>query len=131
MPTEADARTIRRFYAALANGDLAAAAEYVSGDAVWHLPGTSPLAGTHRGWDAIAATLAQLGPRSGGTFQVDLLDVAVGEEYVIAVQRARATRPGATLDVTGCQLCRMRDGKIAEIRGHYSDEAALDRFWSG
>jgi uncharacterized protein len=33
------------------------------------------------------------------------------------------------LDVTGCQLMRLRDGRITEIRGHYSDQYALDAFF--
>jgi ketosteroid isomerase-like protein len=33
------------------------------------------------------------------------------------------------LDLTVCQLMRVHDGKIVEVRGHYGDEAALNAFW--
>lgn len=53
MPTEADVAVVRRFYEALAAGGLAAAGKCFREDAIWHLPGTSRIAGTHRGWPAI------------------------------------------------------------------------------
>jgi uncharacterized protein len=100
-------------------------------DAVWILPGRGPMAGVHRGVAEIHANFfARLGPLSGGTFRAELLDVAVGEDYVVAVQRATAEHDGWRLDVTGCQLMRIQDGRIVEVRGHYSDQEALDAFWS-
>jgi len=43
---------------------------------------------------------------------------------------ATAERDGERLDLTACQLIRIEDGKIVEMRGHYSDQYALDDFWS-
>jgi uncharacterized protein (TIGR02246 family) len=123
---------VRRMYDAVARGDVAAAAACFAPDAVWILPGRGPMAGVHRGVREIGENFfARLGPLSGGTFRAELLDVAVGEDYVVAVQHATAQRDGMRLDVTGCQLMRIRDGRIAEVRGHYSDQEALDAFWSG
>jgi ketosteroid isomerase-like protein len=99
-------------------------------DALWHLPGRSPIAGDHRGWAQIRDDfLAKLGPLSGGTFRAELLDVAVGDTYVVAVQRATPSRGERTLDITGCQLIRVRNGVIHNVRGHHSDQTALDAFW--
>lgn len=122
---------VRRMYAAINAGDVATAAACFAPDAVWILPGRGPLAGTHRGVQEIHQNFfAQLGPLSGGTFQAELLDVTEGERYVVAVQRATAEHGGTTLDVTGCQLMTVQDGQITEVRGHYSDQYALDDFWS-
>jgi uncharacterized protein len=41
----------------------------------------------------------------------------------------RVTEEGRTLDVTGCQLMEIIDGRISQVRGHYSDQEALDAFW--
>jgi ketosteroid isomerase-like protein len=49
---------------------------------------------------------------------------------MVAVQHATAEFRGKALDITACQLIRVADGKIVEIRGHYSDQYALDDFWS-
>lgn len=129
MMEEAEA-VVRRFYAALSAGDFLAVEECFAPDAVWHLPGSSLIAGDHRGWVQIRDNfLTRIGPLSGGTIRAELLDVAVGESYVVAIQHATASHQGRTLDVTGCQLMAINGGVIRSVRGHYSDEAALDAFW--
>lgn len=129
MVTEVN--VVSRFYQAVADGDLAAAEACFAPDATWHLPGSSPIAGDHTGWQQIRDDfLAKLGPMSEGTFRAELVDIAVGEVHVVAVQHATAHAGGRKLDITGCQLMTLDSaGLIAEVRGHYSDEAALDDFW--
>ncbi len=128
---DAAADVVRRFYQALGDADFHTAEQCFTPDALWHLPGNSPIAGDHRGWDEIRDNfLAKLGPLSGGTIRAELLDVAVGDTYVVAIQRATASHAGRTLDITGCQLLRIRNGLIHDVRGHYSDQTALDTFWA-
>ena len=132
MAVEASAiEVVRRFYDAVAARDLAAARACFAEDAVWVLPGRSPIAGEHRGWNAIHDDfLGKLGPLSGWSLGVELVDVAVGAKQLVAVQHATGTRNGKRLDVTGCQLMRVEDGRIVDVRGHYSDQYAFDEFWS-
>jgi uncharacterized protein len=130
MPTAEDVAVVHRLYAALAAGDRSAVAECFDEEAIWHLPGTNALSGTHRGWSAIRDDLlAKQGPLSGGTFRAQLLDLAVGSEYIVAVVRATADHADRRLDLTVCQLMRVHNGKILEVCGHYSDDAALNAFW--
>jgi ketosteroid isomerase-like protein len=56
--------------------------------------------------------------------------VAVGDQHIVAVQHATAEHGGKRLDMTGCQLMRIKDGKIAHVRGHYSDQHTFDDFWA-
>jgi uncharacterized protein len=129
--TEADAATVRRFYAAFADRDFATVRACFTPDAVWHLPGRSVISGDHRGWDAIYDDfLGRIGPLSGGTLRAGLVDVAIGADHLVAIQHATADHDGRRLDVTGCQLIRMEGGLIAEVQGHYSDQYAFDSFWS-
>jgi len=128
--TESDVETVRRFYAAFAARDLETVRQCFAPDAIWHLPGRGAIAGDHRGWDAIRADfLARVGPLSGGTLRAELIDVAVGVDYVVAVQHATADHDGRHLDVTACQLIRMEGQRIAEVWSHYSDQYAFDAFW--
>jgi uncharacterized protein len=128
--TEGDVETVRRFYAAFAARDLETVRQCFAPDAIWHLPGRGAIAGDHRGWDAIRDDfLARVGPLSGGTLRAELIDVAVGVDYVVAVQHATADHDGRHLDVTACQLIRMEGQRIAEVWGHYSDQYAFDAFW--
>lgn len=125
-----DVEVVRRFYDAVAARDLEAASRCFAPDAVWHLPGHSAISGDHVGWAAIRDEfLARLGPLSGGTFRAELLDVAVGDRYVVAVQHATGSVDGRVLDVTGCQLMTVVDGLITTVQGHYSDQEQLDAFW--
>jgi uncharacterized protein len=130
VPTQRDIEVVQRLYAAFAAGDSATVATCFHPDAVWRLPGHGALSGSYHGWAAIRDELfAWQGPLSGGTFRARLLDLAVGEIYIVAVVRATAMHQGRTLDQTVCQCMRVDDGLIREVRGHYSDEAALDDFW--
>ena len=84
----------------------------------------------YQGWPAIRDDfLARLRPLSGQTFRAELLYVAVGPEFIVAMQHVTASSRGRCLDITGCQLMRLEQGRIVEVRGHYSDEKALDAFW--
>jgi ketosteroid isomerase-like protein len=130
VPTAEDVAVVRRLYEAVAARDLEGIAACFDEEAIWHLPGHGALAGTHSGWAAIRDDLlARQGPLSGGTFRPVLLDLAVGAEYIVAVVHATAEHAGRRLDQTVCQLMRVENGKIVEVRGHYGDEAALDAFW--
>lgn len=126
-----DASAVHRFYQAVADRDPVAAEACFAPGAVWHLPGSSAIAGDHVGWREIWDDfLSRLGPLSDGTFRADLIDVAIGERYVVAVQHATAHTDERSLDITGCQLMTLDEaGRITDVRGHYSDEAALDDFW--
>jgi hypothetical protein len=127
--TSADAETVRRLYAAMNAGDLATVESCLTPDGVWHLPGKSAIAGDHCGWPAVCAVFVKLAVLSGRTFRTELLDVTVGQDFVVAVQRATAAHQGRHLDITGCQLMKLEEGRIAEVWGHYSDQYALDSFW--
>ena len=127
-----DVDVVRRAYAALAARDMDTLETLFAWDAVWVLPGSSAISGTHRGWPAIRDEfVALLGPLSGGSFCAELLDVAVGEHYLVAIQRTSGDFKGRTLDVTSCQLVRMERGLIRQVSGLYSAEsvAQVDAFW--
>jgi ketosteroid isomerase-like protein len=125
-----NAKVVRRFYDAFARGDMETTKTCFVQNALWHLPGRSAIAGDYRGVDAIFRFFGKLRELSGGTFKAELVDVLANDRHVIALQHATATRGTKRLDLTVCQLMRIHDGKILEVRGHYSDQYALDDFWS-
>ena len=127
-----DADVVRRAYAALAARDMDTLESLFAWDAVWVLPGSSAISGTHQGWPAIRDEfVALLGPLSGGSFCAELVDVAVGERYIVAIQHTTGEFKGRTLDVTSCQLVRIEHGLIREVSGLYSAEslARVEAFW--
>jgi len=121
-------KAVRRLYDAFARGDVEEIKDCFVHDAVWHLPGRSPIAGDHQGIDAILKFLGKLRELSEGTFRAELTDVVANNRYAVALQHATGTRYAKRLDVTACQVMRIQNGKIAEVRGYYSDQYALDDF---
>jgi ketosteroid isomerase-like protein len=124
-----NAKVVRRLYDAFAQGDMETTKTCFAQNAVWHLPGRSAIAGDHQGVDAIFRFFGKLRELSGGTFKAELVDVLANDRYAVALQHATATRGTKRLDVTACQVMRIQDGKIREVRGYYSDQYALDSFW--
>jgi ketosteroid isomerase-like protein len=125
-----NAKVVRLLYDAFARGDMETAKSCFVRDAVWHLPGRSLIAGDHQGVDAIILFFGKLKELSGGTFKAELTDVVANDRHAVALQHATGTRGTKRLDVTACQVMRIQDGRILEVRGYYSDQYALDDFWS-
>ena len=125
-----NAKVVRLLYDAFARGDMETTRGCFVHDAVWHLPGRSLIAGDHRGVDAIFRFFGKLGELSGGTFKAELTDVLANDRHAVALQHATATRGTKHLGVTACQVMRIQDDKILEVRGYYSDQYGLDDFWS-
>lgn len=127
-----DVDVVRGAYAALAAGDLDTLESVFARDAVWVMPGASAISGVHRGWPEIRDEfIALLGPLSLGTLHAELVDIAVGEHYLVVIQRTSGVLKGRSLDVTSCQLVKMRHGLIVEVSGLYTADqlAAIDAFW--
>jgi ketosteroid isomerase-like protein len=129
MPTAvANADLVRGLYRAFTERDLAALEELIAEDAVWHVPGTNPLAGHHRGRLAIAKYFAALGHRTGGTFRVDVIDVLASESRAVAIARATGQRDGRSYDGLYCLLVSIERGVISEAWVMPADAFALDGF---
>ncbi len=127
--TSADVETVRRFYQALAARDTATIESCFAPGAVWHLPGKSPIAGDHHGWPAISDDfLAKLGPLSGHTFRAELLDVAVGQEFIVAVH-CDGLVPGAAAGYHGLPAHAAGARPHRRSARTLLDQDALDAFW--
>ena len=121
---------LRETYAAMARGDGRAIAANIAPDAVWHIPGASPLAGDKRGLDELFAFWRHVAELSGGGMRLELRDVLANDERACVWVRGSATRDGRTFEELGVHVFEIRDGKIAEAWFHYEDQTAYDEFWS-
>jgi ketosteroid isomerase-like protein len=129
-PGTATAAVVRAAYGAVERGDTAGLFDLIAPEAVWFVPGTSPLSGAHRGHDRIRAFLVGLRERSQGSLRVQLQDLAVGERVAVAVQRVTAERSGRSLDVSMCVVYRAAEGLLTEARYFVDDQGQYDAFWS-
>lgn len=129
--TAADVHVVRQAYAALARGDMDELEQCFARDAVWHEPGDNIHSGDWVGWPEIRdELLALLGPLSRGAFRAQLVDIAVGQEYVVAVHRGQGEHNGRILDSIGFQVTRVVRGRIQEVWSNYADQAEVDAFWT-
>ena len=122
---------VRRAYVALATGDMDGLEQCFAHDAVWHEPGDNVYSGDRVGWPQIRdELLALLGPLSCGAFRAELVDVAVGQEYVVAVHRGQGEHNGRILGSLSFQVLRLVRGRIQEVWSTYANQGEVDAFWT-
>jgi ketosteroid isomerase-like protein len=65
---------------------------------VWHFPGRRPLAGDHRGVDAVLGFFGRTMELTAGTFRAELHDAVAGDQYIVGMHLATGEREGRTLE---------------------------------
>ncbi len=123
-----NASLARKMVDAFCQGDLATVGSCFADDAVWDLPGRSAVAGDYKGPDAIIGFLAKAYELSGGTLQLQLIDVLGSDWGAVQVQRVSASNNGRTLDCVEVLAHEIIDGKIVHTY-HRPDQYAIDGFF--
>jgi hypothetical protein len=123
-------KLVLRGYECFARGDLEGLREIMAPDIVWHEPGRSPLAGDHKGADGVLAFFAQLDERSGGTFEVEIVDTVADVERVVVFQRERAERGGDAIDLVSAVDFEVHYNKITEVTVYHADTYLFDEFFA-
>lgn len=121
-------------YAAFAAGDLPAVLDWFAPDAVFHVAGDGPLAGDHKGHEAITAALVQSFQMTGGTQRIDVKKVYADGEHAVVVVHETATRArdGATLDIDEVHLATLDPaGRVTDFWDLPSDPDVHDAFFAG
>jgi uncharacterized protein len=126
----ANADLVRGLFRAFADRDLASLDELLAEQAIWHVPGRSPLAGVHRGRAAVVAYFAALGQRTGGTFRAELIDVLASDVRVVAIARATGQRDDKKYDGLYCLLVTIDGFQIAEAWLMPADPYSFDALLS-
>ena len=99
MSEHPNAARAREGFERFVQGDLPALLDLFADDAVWHVPGSMVLSGAHHGRESIVAFLRRTAELTGGTYRVELLWTVADDSHLVAVYRARGSRP-----------CRARPG---------------------
>ena len=121
---------IRSAYTSFQAGDLPAVLAVFAPEIEWIVPGRGGLAGTYSGSDGVVQFFGELAKRSGGTFELEVVDVMGSGDRVVAVVRERASRAEQSLDVVNLHYWDMRDGKAIRFISYVYDQYAEDEFYA-
>jgi 2'-5' RNA ligase len=125
---------VRRFYDLQAHVYAARASggslrDVLTDDVVWHVPGTSPIAGEHRGVDAVLEYMDTRRRMTDSTFRVTVHGTAMIAGRVVQLAGGEAVRDGREVRWETVGVFRVVEGRIAECWLVPFDQAAFDEIW--
>ncbi len=123
MAEHPNAAVARRLADAFASGDMSQVDQLLADDIVWHEIGRAEP--RHGKSELLAAA-------QGMDYQVtgSVHDIVAGDDHVVALLEATATRGGRTLDYRVAEIYHIRDGRITERWAFSDDTAAIADFFA-
>jgi ketosteroid isomerase-like protein len=121
---------IRKAYEDFAHGNIPAVFAAFDAAITWHIPGHSSLSGDFKGHDQIGGFFRRTMELSGGAFSVDVHNVLVDGDLVVALVTVNAQRNEVSASFPEVHVWRMKNGKVIEFREYQGDEQREDQFWS-
>jgi YbgC/YbaW family acyl-CoA thioester hydrolase len=112
-----------------AGGDLGPVEEMLAEDVIWHVPGTSPIAGEYRGRDAVTGYFRLRRELAGGAVHVTTEGEAHHSEALVQLADGRARLGGADVVWRTAGVYRIANGRIAEAWLVPLDSEHFDRAW--
>jgi uncharacterized protein len=113
-----------------AGGDLEAVAELLADDVVWHVPGTSPIAGDYRGREAVLGYFRVRRELAGGAIEISKIAEAHHDEALVQLADGRARLGGDEVVWRTAGVYRVAGGRVAEAWLVPLDLEHFDRVWS-
>ena len=114
-----------------AGGPVEEVAALLAEDIVWHVPGTSPIAGDHRGRDAVLAYFERRRALADHTFVMHPKGVLEDGDAVVQLVDGEALIGGERRTWSTAGVYRVREGLVAEVWLVPLDLAAFDAIWGG
>jgi ketosteroid isomerase-like protein len=117
---------VHRYCMAWQTGDLATLLACYDDEVVLHWPGRNPLAGSHRGLDAVLSALGEF-QRLTDRELVDVDDILVGPDHSVVLVRERL----GGREVRRVLVYQVRDDKLVDCRVLDEDQHYVDELLSG
>jgi ketosteroid isomerase-like protein len=113
-----------------AGGSIEPVLELLSEDIVWHVPGTSPIAGDHRGHRGVSAYFERRRSLAQGTMRMFPGRVLADRDAVVQLVDGSAELRDERLEWRTAGVYRIQAGRIAEVWLVPLELEVFDRVWS-
>ncbi len=118
---------LREAFDAFSRGDLDTVRQSMTDDITWTNAGSSVIAGTHHGWDAVAQMFGTLIETTGGTFTMKLDATFADNKIAVALYDGTSTVKGMTETHRFVLVDDLNaEGKITATHVMSYDQAAAD-----
>jgi ketosteroid isomerase-like protein len=121
---------LARQRAMYAGGDAAPVEDLLADDVVWHVPGTSPIAGDYRGRAAVIGYFRRRRELAGGAIAITKVAEAHHDEALVQLADGRAVIAGREVSWRTAGVYRVAGGRIAEAWLVPLDQEGFDRAWT-
>ena len=115
MAKHPNVETIDRMTQAALDGDAATLAKIFTEDMVFHVRGTLPAVGDHRGASGFLSVIGSIVEITKGDVKLDQLFAIADDEWAAEWERATLGRDGKTLEQYDSFVYRFENGRIAEM----------------
>jgi ketosteroid isomerase-like protein len=122
---------LQRQRAMYRGGDAAPVEELLAEDVVWHVPGTSPIAGDHRGRAGVMRYFARRRELAGGSLEIVERGQVEAGNLVVQLADGRGIIGGRSSEWRTAGVYRVENGLLAEAWLVPGDLAAFDAIWGG
>jgi ketosteroid isomerase-like protein len=126
-----NAAAYRRTADAFRGRNTEALAGLIDREVVWHVPGTTPLAGEVVGRDALFGWFDRLHEVTESTFTLKEHDGLATDDHVVALSDMSAVKDGSRVSVNVVSVMHFREGRQLERWFLPSDLAAWDTMLGG
>jgi ketosteroid isomerase-like protein len=114
-----------------AGGAMGPVADLLTDDVVWHVAGDSPIAGEHRGWDAVLQSFAARRELSRETLRMYPEEVvAASREVVVQLVDGAVSLDGKVVSWRTVGLYRVERDRVREAWLVPLDLELFDRTWT-
>lgn len=111
-------------------GPVGPVAELLADDVVWHVPGTSPIAGDHRGKEAVVEYFDTRRRLAANSMRLHPGELLTGEDFVAQLVDGSAEIGGEQVSWSTVGVYRFEAGRVAEAWLVPSDLATFERVWA-
>lgn len=115
MAKHPNTTTIDRMTQAALDGDAATLSEIFTEDMVFHVRGTLPSVGDHRGASGFLSVIGSIVEITKGDLKLDQQFAIADGDWATEWERAIFGRDGKTLEQYNSFVYRFEDGRIAEM----------------